>query len=127
MDILQKIIEQIKDARSFGFDWPDQEAAISAVIDECVEVQEDIRANASSDKIQEEIGDVIHSAIFLCVYSGFDVEETFKKVINKFGCRMGSMKEMTTEHGMRNLQGQSRDFILSLWDKAKILEKNLIA
>lgn len=123
MNILQQFTEQIKDTRAFGFDYPNVELVIDHVIDECREVREDIRGNASPDKIQEEIGDVICSAFFLCDFCGFDVEETVKKAIQKLGSRMGSMKEITTELGMKDLHGQPRDFILSLWDKVKILEK----
>jgi uncharacterized protein YabN with tetrapyrrole methylase and pyrophosphatase domain len=123
MNLLQQFIEQIKDIRAFGFDYPNVELVIDDVIDECREVREDIRANASLDKIQEEIGDVIFSAVFLCDYCGCDIEETFNKTLKKFRSRMNSMKNMTAEFGMRNLQGQPRDFVLSLWDKAKMLEK----
>src|SRR5437016_5606033 len=121
MHIFEQVVNQVKDTRQFGFDYPDVELAIDHVIDECREVREDIQANAPADKIQEEIGDVIYTAIFLCDLCGFDVEETFKKTFSKFTARMDAVKNFTAEHGMSTLQGQPRDFMLSLWDKAKQL------
>lgn len=126
MDILKQLIDQIKDTRAYGFDYPNAEMAINDVIDECREVREDIQANAVPNKIQEEIGDVIYAAVFLCDLCGFDVEETVKKTTGKFIGRMDSMKSMATELGIKNLQGQSRAFMLDLWSKAKMIEKNLV-
>ena len=100
---------------------------LQKLIDECREIREDIEANASSDKIQEEIGDLLHAAISLCVFSGFDVEETLEKTSIKFGHRMDAMKKMTKELGMSHLNGQSTVFMLSLWDKVKMLEKNTVS
>ncbi len=70
---------------------------IEQAIDECREIKEAIEKKEGSNRIQEEMGDLIHSAISLCIYSGFDVEETLDKVTNKFGKRMQAMKKLTYE------------------------------
>lgn len=123
MHIFEKLVHQIKDARRFGFDYPNADIALDDVVDECREVREDIKNHAPADKIQEEIGNIIYSAIFLCDLCGFDVEETFEKTFNKFTSRVNALKNFTSEHGMNTLQGQSREFMLSLWKKVKELEK----
>ena len=117
---LHALINLEKDARNFGFDWTDQNMIIEQAIDECREIKEAIEKRESSNRIQEEIGDLIHSAISLCIFSGFDVEETLAKVNNKFGKRMQAIKKLTHERGLKNLQGQSIDFMLELWRKAKL-------
>jgi uncharacterized protein YabN with tetrapyrrole methylase and pyrophosphatase domain len=124
MNTLQRLIAQEKDARAFGFDWPNQMAAIKQIINECKEIIEDIEAKAPSAKIQEEMGDLLHAAVSLCVFSGFDVEDTLEKIIHKFGRRMDAVKDMTRELGLNDLHGQSTQFMLNLWDKAKVAEHN---
>lgn len=122
MTPLQKLITEEKKARIFGFDWPDYEMIFEQIIDEIREVREDIENNAPPHKIQEEIGDVLHVAISLCVYAGFDVEETLAMVNNKFSKRMARVQELTIHQGLPNLKGQSMECMLELWRKAKKME-----
>lgn len=123
INALQQLINVEKDSREFGFTWPNQDMVIDQIIDECREVREDIQAKNDPQKIQEEIGDVLHSAISLCIFSGFDVEETFLKTSKKFEARMNALKILTKEINLPNLHGQSTSFMLDLWQKAKIMAK----
>lgn len=123
MIMLKKLIELEKDAREFGFDWPDQYAILNQIINECQEVRSDIEANCSDEKIQEEIGDLIHAVISLCTFSGCDVEQTIDKVNAKFSKRMILLKELAKNRGLTTLKGQSIPFMLELWNQVKILEK----
>ena len=110
-----------KDAREFGFDWPDETMIVDQALDECREIKDAINKNESRERLQEEIGDLLHSAVSLCVFAGFDVEETLAKVNVKFADRMQAIKSLTYETGLPNLQGQSFDFMLELWRKAKLM------
>jgi uncharacterized protein YabN with tetrapyrrole methylase and pyrophosphatase domain len=121
MHALQQLLEVEKEARAFGFEWPNQEMIIAQIVDECREIKEDIQANATSEKIQEEIGDVLHAAISLCVFSGYDLEKTFAVTHKKFAARMQAMKILTRENGLTSLHGQTIEFMLTLWDKAKLM------
>lgn len=94
---------------------------IEQAVDECREIKDAINQQESRERIQEEIGDLLHSAVSLCVFAGFDVEETLAKVNAKFGERMHAIKLLTHEAGLPNLQGQSFDFMLELWRKAKVI------
>lgn len=121
---LNKLIELEKDAILFGFEWPNQKAIIKQAINECIEIQEAIDMNESSDRIQEEIGDLMHASISLCLFSGFNVEETLNKFSSKFEHRMNSVKLLAKKLGLNSLQGQSTEFMLKLWDEAKKLDQN---
>jgi NTP pyrophosphatase (non-canonical NTP hydrolase) len=120
LNALHDLLHLEKDATAFGFEWPNEAMIIEQAIDECREIKEAIDKRESTDRIQEEIGDLIHSAISLCIFAGFDVEETLVKVNNKFGKRMQAIKKLTYELGLSNLQGKSIDFMLELWRKAKL-------
>ncbi len=116
---LQKLITEAQKAREFGFDWPDYEMIFAQMVDEIREVREDIESNAPAHKLQEEIGDVLHVAISLCVFAGFDVEKTLASVNKKFTARMSMLKELTHDQGLPNLKGQSVEFMLKLWQEVK--------
>jgi uncharacterized protein YabN with tetrapyrrole methylase and pyrophosphatase domain len=116
---LHDLLHLEKDARDFGFEWPDQQMILEQAIDECREIREVILNQEGRQRLQEEIGDLLHSIISLCDFSGFDVDETLAKVNTKFGKRMQAIKKLTHEAGLPNLKGQSFDFMMELWRKAK--------
>ncbi len=122
MNKLQKLIELEQDARKFGFDWPDDFMILDQIVDECREVREEIAQGSNKERLQEEIGDLLHSVISLCVFAGFDVEETISRTNAKFSKRMQLLKELTKQKGLENLQAQDIDFMLNLWREVKKIE-----
>lgn len=123
---LNDLIELEKDARAFGFDWPNVDQVILQIHSECSEVLDAIRKQEPRERIQEEVGDLLHVVIYLCLYSGFDLDQTVSKICYKFGKRMQALKEITRSRGLENLQGQSMDFMLELWREAKSITSNNI-
>ncbi|PPE03076.1 MazG nucleotide pyrophosphohydrolase domain-containing protein [Holospora curviuscula] len=102
MNHLSKLIALEQDARKFGFDWPDHFMILDQIIDECREVREKIDQGSNKERLQEEIGDLLHSVISLCVFAGFDVEETISKTNVKFSRRTQLLKELTKQKGLEN-------------------------
>lgn len=117
---LHELIELEKDTRDFGFNWPNQKAIIAQAISECHEITEAIQQNESSHRIQEEIGDLIHAAISLCIFSGYDAEETLANVVKKLSDRMQTVKKLVKQEGLADLKGQSFEYMLEFWNKAKL-------
>ncbi|MDI9819013.1 MULTISPECIES: MazG nucleotide pyrophosphohydrolase domain-containing protein [unclassified Legionella] len=116
---LQTLISLEKDARDFGFDWPDQQMIIEQAISECEEISEAIAKGEGKERIQEEIGDLLHTAISLCLFSGFEPEQTLANVVDKFSSRLLALKEITKKQGLSTLKGQSIQFMMELWLEAK--------
>lgn len=106
-------------ARNFGFEWPHKEMIIDQAISECHEIFDAINEGEPEERVQEEIGDLLHTAISLCIFAGFDVEQTLAKVTTKFAKRMTAMHELAKQRGLSSLSGQSMDFMLELWHEAK--------
>lgn len=119
MTPLKKLITLEKEKHAFGFDWPNQEMILSQITSECAEVKEAIQNQESKNRVQEEIGDLLHAVISLCEFSGFDVDETLSKVGSKFDRRMGNLKAEAQKHGLSDLKGQSYEFMLELWEASK--------
>lgn len=122
MDPLLNLIDLEQDARKFGFDWPNHFMILDQIIDECREVREEIDNGSNQKKLQEEIGDLLHGVISLCIFSGYNVEETIDKINAKFSKRMQLLKALAQRQGLKNLHGQSIDFMLNLWREVKKIE-----
>lgn len=116
---LDTLIAIETDARAFGFDWPNAMSIVEQAESECDEIREVLDEKQSTERLQEEIGDLLHTAISLCLFAGFDPNATLTKVNQKFGTRMQVLKMIAKEKGYDQLHNQSFQFMLQLWDEAK--------
>ncbi len=116
---LDKLLTIEKDSRQFGFDWPNVDLIFEQIKSECKEIQEAIANKETPHRIQEEIGDLIHAAINLCVYLDYDVVDTLSKTTEKFDKRMKALKQISKEHGHNTLKNQPIEVLLRYWEKAK--------
>ena len=116
---IQMMVSAEKDARDFGFVYPDVEMILDQIRDECNEVKEAIENEESHSRQQEEIGDLIHAAIALCYHQNFDVEETIAKSANKFAHRMKRFKAITQEKGLADVIDMPVSKQLEIWKQAK--------
>ena len=116
---LEKLIILEKDVRDFGFEWPDIDMILWQVASESDEIKEAIANKTGKDHLQEEIGDLLHTVISLCIFAGFDLEETLEKTVKKFGGRANALKVVAKQKGHDSLKGQSIEYQLELWREAK--------
>ena len=116
---LETITQVENDARNYGFCYPNIELIIKQIKDECDEVLEAVNHHESPERVQEEIGDLIHATMALCYHQGFDIDETTLKAANKFSKRMLRLKEVARQEGLDNLHGQSLSDLIRLWKQAK--------
>ena len=116
---LHELIKTDLEARDFGFEWPDKNFILEQILSECTEVKEAVENNESEERIQEEIGDLIHCAISLCLFYGYDVEETISKTEAKFAGRINALKEVMKEKGIKSLYGAPIEEQLGYWKEGK--------
>lgn len=116
---LDELIALENDAVAFGFDWPNQDMIFDQILSECNEVKEAIQKGESPLRVQEEISDLLHAVVSLCMYSGFDVNKTVAIVNEKFKGRMDALKALAAEQGLDSLSDKSFEFMLKLWSDAK--------
>lgn len=121
--ILEKLIEAESSAQKYGFDWPHSKMIVDHAISECEEIKKAIETG-NENHIQSEIGDLMHVAISLCIFLGYDVYDTLENSTEKFKKRMKVVKEIAAEEGLDSLHGQSIEFLLSMWNKAKEKERS---
>jgi uncharacterized protein YabN with tetrapyrrole methylase and pyrophosphatase domain len=124
MSSLQKLITLEQKSSLMGFDWPNTQTIIDQAISECHEVKQTIQANEGRKRLQEEVGDLLHAAISLCLFEGLDVDETLEHVNKKFEGRLTALQQIMKDRGLLTVKGQPFDFLLELWEEAKHITKN---
>lgn len=119
---LEQLIAVEQDARQYGFDWPDEHMVLDQIVSESQEVRQAIEQGESVERIREEVGDLLHGVVSLCVFCDYDVDEILSAVTQKFSKRMQLVKQAALKRGLTNLHGQTTEFMLELWREAKNLE-----
>lgn len=118
MDIFNKLIALENEAANFGFKWETSTQIVAQVRSEIAEIEVHLK-DRDANKLQEEIGDLLHAVFSLCLFCQFDPKETLTQSVNKFERRFNMVKQLTTDMGLTTLNEKSFDDLMLLWDKAK--------
>jgi uncharacterized protein YabN with tetrapyrrole methylase and pyrophosphatase domain len=122
-DVFKKLELLEKQAAEFGFAWPNENTIIRQIISECEEIQQELTHDplmvSSKNKLQEEIGDLLHAAFSLCVFCGFDAQETLDNSVNKFERRFVAVKQLAAKSYMVDLKGLPFAKLMEFWEQAK--------
>ena len=118
MSGLQRAFRLQEKAASTGFDWDNVED-VWAKLDE--EIQEVRKAADDEDKseLEEEIGDLIFSAVNLSRFMGVNPEDALRRTIKKFETRFKSIEKAAEENG-RNITELSLEEMDKIWESNKI-------
>jgi len=131
-------------AAQVGFDWPDIEGLFEKLAEETAELREDLqgfpdpgprpegsgiagsgRQSVPEDlrlRMEEEVGDLFFVMVNLARYLSLDPESALRKTNRKFRRRFQAMEEHLHEAG-KTPEAVSMDELESLWQKAKLQEK----
>ncbi len=123
MTIFDDIEHLEHEAVEFGLQWETTDQIMAQIRNECLEIEEHLHSSEQRDALQDEIGDLLHAAFSLCVYSNFDPETTLRKSLDKFEHRLNAMKDIAKEQGLSDLRGKSFDELMQYWDQAKARTK----
>ncbi|MDR1629998.1 MAG: nucleoside triphosphate pyrophosphohydrolase [Oscillospiraceae bacterium] len=111
-----------KKAEKVGFDWPDVNGALAKLREETDELTAAIDAGEKA-KIQDELGDVLFSAVNVSRFADVDAEEALTQSTDKFFARFSLVENMAKESGI-DMKHAGIDELDRLWDKAKIINKD---
>lgn len=119
-EIFQKLTILEKEAESFGFKWDNTYQIMAQIKSECAEIDEHLDVlKSNQEKLQEEIGDLLHAVFSLCVFCKFDAFDTLTKSVDKFERRLNAVKTIAQENGIATLNGYAFDELMKFWDQAK--------
>jgi len=118
MNILTKLIELEEEATNFGFKWDNSEQIMRQILSECSEVEVHLN-DKNKEKLQEEIGDLLHAIFTLCAFNKINPLETLENSVYKFERRFRIVQQLAKEQGYTSLKGESFEKLMELWDVAK--------
>ena len=105
-------------AKKAGFDWPDIQGAMDKLSEEVEELQRAIQTGSGAE---DELGDVLFSAVNVARFLKADPEQVLTGATDKFLRRFAQMEFLADEKDMSKM---SIDELDRLWEKAK--EKDLL-
>ncbi len=118
---LQRAFRLQEKAATTGFDWDNVED-IWAKIDEEIEEVRKASDDGNENELEEEIGDLIFSAVNLSRFMGVNPEDALRRTIKKFETRFKSIEKAAEENG-RNIMELSLEEMDKIWESSKIKGK----
>ena len=114
-----------KKAAEVGFDWDDISGAFDKVREETRELTECCNAeHIDKASLEEELGDLLFSAVNVSRFLGIDPEASLDYTIDKFIRRFTHIEDSALACG-RALEDMSLSEMDELWNEAKDLERSV--
>lgn len=104
-----------KKAKKAGFDWPDVSGALDKLSEEIEELK---TAVAEGSNIEEELGDLLFSAVNVSRFVKVDTEQALTKATDKFIDRFRKVEARAKAEG-RPMEEMSLAELDALWERAK--------
>ncbi len=104
-----------KKAKKAGFDWPDVSGALDKLSEEIEELK---TAVAEGSNIEEELGDLLFSAVNVSRFVKVDTEQALTKATDKFIDRFRKVEGQAKAEG-RPMEEMSLAELDALWERAK--------
>lgn len=117
MPALLKALSMQEKARGCGFDWDEKEGVWAKVREEYAEV-EAVSADAGSERLEEEFGDLLFTVINAARLYGVDPEAALNVSCAKFRRRFTYLEENTLKKG-RRFSDMTMAEMDAIWDEAK--------
>lgn len=108
-------------AARVGFDWPDKRPVLAKIREELEELKAEIESG-TSDRIEEEFGDLLFVIANLARHLKLDPEASLRAANRKFERRFSQMELILNSEG-KQLADCDLTAMDAAWDKAKLLEK----
>lgn len=109
------IMRQEAEAFFFGFYWESLQQILEQIQSECDEVKSAI----SKAHEREEMADVLHVALSLCLFRGYDPRDLMTQSYEKFQKRYDHVVDLAKKRGLSHLNDLTMEEKLALWESAK--------
>jgi XTP/dITP diphosphohydrolase/ATP diphosphatase len=105
-------------AAKVGFDWPDTEGLFAKLQEEIGELKAELtQSTAEQNRIEEEFGDLLFTAVNLARHLKVDAESALRGANAKFRARFGAME--WSAGGFEALRSLGPQALEALWEAAK--------
>ena len=110
-----------KRAAKAGFDWPHISGVIEKVSEELGEVGAEMAADPGSERVTEEIGDLLFACVNLARHTGVDAESALRASNDKFERRFRALEAVLAGQG-KSAADASPDEMDAVWELIKTEE-----
>ena len=114
---LMRAMEISKRAVKAGFEWEKLDDVLSKLDEEVQELRHAIKLS-DPERIADEIGDLLFTAVNVARWKKIDPEEALRTMLNRFAARFRYIEERARTNG-RNLEEMTLAEMDSLWEEAK--------
>jgi tetrapyrrole methylase family protein/MazG family protein len=104
-------------AAEVGFDWPEVQGIFEKFQEELEELSRSLQ-RGNRDRIADEVGDLLFTAVNLSRFLGVDAEGALEATTAKFVRRFSRMERLAAERGLR-LEAMTLDEMEALWQESK--------
>jgi XTP/dITP diphosphohydrolase/ATP diphosphatase len=104
-------------AAKVGFDWPDVEGLFAKLQEEIGELRAEVGHGDAAGRIEEELGDLLFTAVNLARHLKVDAEMVLRGANAKFRARFGAMER--SAGGFEALRELGPEELEGLWDATK--------
>ncbi|MCG8511081.1 MAG: nucleoside triphosphate pyrophosphohydrolase [Rhodospirillales bacterium] len=108
-------------AARVGFDWPDARQVIDKIREETDEIEQEMASEASSDRLEEEIGDLLFACVNFARKKEIDPETALRRANAKFERRFRKIEDLLATEG-NTPESATLDEMEAMWIRAKAAE-----
>ena len=105
-------------ARGVGFDWDNKDQVWEKVHEELEELKVEVEGEASMERIEDELGDVLFSVINYARFIDIDPESALERTNKKFIKRFQYLEVKAKEQG-RDIHDMTLSEMDAIWEDAK--------
>ena len=120
---LTRALKLQKRAATVGFDWRERERVMEKLEEEIGELTEAVAKGASTEKLTDELGDILFVAVNLARHLGVDPEEALRATNDKFARRFAHVEDTIAARG-KKLGDVTLEEMDAAWDDAKRRERS---
>ncbi len=104
-------------AAKVGFDWPNVDGVFDKLAEETEELREELVADTQSERVEQELGDLLFTAVNLARHLRVDPESALRGTNAKFRQRFAAMEQEAGGHVQ--MGSMSAEDLEQLWTRAK--------
>lgn len=124
MPALSRAAKIQKRVAHHGFDWPTWHGSMEKIKEELDEVEQELVAQVvQTDKVSEELGDLLFAVVNLVRTQGVDPEQALRSANNKFERRFRGVESILERQGITTEQATLQQMD-EIWDQIKVNEKD---
>lgn len=120
MPALLRAVKLQSRAARIGFDWPEARQVIDKLDEEIAELETELERGADRGRMEDEIGDLLFSAVNLARKLDIDPEAALRHANTKFDRRFRRVEALAAERHT----GTGLDALEALWQEVKSAERD---